>query len=179
MTNGADVEIERRFLAREVPSEFTNIEGRIVSDRYIPANADHCYLRIRRDGNNFQITKKILKQDGDLSQMREYTIPLSIVEYDALICLPSKAAVKRRFDHKVEGTKLQIGVFEENLLGLIIVDAEFETVEDSKSFVPPSWFATEVTGDKRFAGGELCGKSIDDLADALRQYGIDIGQTSK
>ncbi len=174
MPTRPDTEIERRFLVHKVPADLTLGEGRLVADRYIPADAGHCYLRVRQDGDELQITKKVLKRDGDHSQMLEYTIPLSKAEYEALCTVPSKDVIKRRYDHKIAQGTLQIGVFAQALSGLIIADVEFDSHEASELFVTPHWVAADVTGDKRFAGGELCGKSIGDLAAALAEYGITV-----
>jgi hypothetical protein len=50
---------------------------------------------------------------------------------------------------------------------LILVDAEFPDEQTKKTFKMPDFCLCEVTQEVMFAGGLLCGKSYDDIAEKL------------
>lgn len=43
-----------------------------------------------------------------------------------------------------DGLKAEVDIFEKKLKGLIIVEVEFESIEQAKKFKMPSWFNNEV-----------------------------------
>lgn len=62
-------------------------------------------------------------------------------------------------------------VFQDDLVGLVLVDFEFKEVADKNNFDMPDFCLTDVTQDKYFAGGMLCGKKYTDIQDHLDELG--------
>lgn len=60
-------------------------------------------------------------------------------------------------------------VFQDDLLGLVLVDFEFSEKEDKDNFELPEFCLTDVTQDKYFAGGMLCGKKYSDIEKHLNE----------
>lgn len=168
-----ETELERRFLVRVVPNDFLDPTEELVSDLYLPRECEHAQLRVRQKGDKYEITKKVPAAGADLSQMREYSIPLTLAEFQALKTLPGKALSKQRTRTVLQGAVAEFGEFRGELEGLIMLDVEFSDTEQMSRFKAPEYVVAEVTNDQRFAGGELCGKSIDTLLPALREYGYD------
>jgi adenylate cyclase len=163
-------ELELRFLALDLPDFLTKAESAVIEDIYMPIDADHCQLRLRSKGSRFEITKKVPLNENDLSEMIEYTIPLSEAEYLALGQVRGKVLKKQRFNIQMEGARVEVGVYLGLLEGLVVIDVEFDDRDQKERFVPPSWFGSEVTNDKSLAGGELCGVSLEDLEIKLNRY---------
>ena len=44
----------------------------------------------------------------------------------------------------------ELDVFEQELSGLLLVEVEFDTVEEANSFVPPAWFGEDVTNSGKY-----------------------------
>ena len=64
----------------------------------------------------------------------------------------------------------EIDVFQGALKGLVLVDVEFETVEEKDAFEMPEFCLVEVTQEEFIAGGMLCGKSYEDIEEGLKRY---------
>lgn len=172
-------ELERRYLLRTLPSDLDRYSVQIVSDLYFPEHSDHCQLRLRRKGNKYEITKKVPIDPNDLSSMQEHTIPLSEQEYHCLLNAPGKALNKQRYSISAYFGSIEIGVFLDALAGLMIVDFEFTDHQAMEAFKSPSWVGPEITNDNRLAGGELCGRKIDELAQILKDYDFQVSSTGR
>src|SRR6185436_9221926 len=103
-------ELELTYLAKELPKEALVSASVEMLDIYIPASASHPVLRIRKNGDKFEITKKEPLQEGDASRLLETTIPLTAGEYAELAQLSGKRVEKTRFYYREEGTTYQIDV---------------------------------------------------------------------
>ena len=64
-------------------------------------------------------------------------------------------------------------MFRGKLAGLVLVDIEFQSVEEKDEFKAPSWCLAEVTQENFLAGGMLCGKSYADIKEKLLQFGYE------
>ena len=164
-------EFERTFLVRQLPAGLTDARSKEIYDIYIPHNVPHCKLRLRKSGEVHEMTKKELASQGDSSHLVEYTIPLSTAEFDALRAIKGKEVRKIRYYYSADNVVYEVGVFQDALLGLVVVDVEFADKESMSSFQLPEWLLTEVTQEDFLAGGELCGKSYADIAPQLDKLG--------
>ena len=54
-----------------------------------------------------------------------------------------------------DGLTAELDIFEGRFAGLILVEVEFDSVEQAESFTPPAWFGKEVTYDKRYHNSYL------------------------
>jgi CYTH domain-containing protein len=53
------------------------------------------------------------------------------------------------------GRVAEVDLYAGSLAGLRIVEVEFASADDASRFTPPSWFGSEVTGDRRWTNAEL------------------------
>ena len=164
-------EIERTYLARKIPNGLKDCESREIIDIYIPKSAEHPVLRIRKNGNKYEITKKQPINEGDSSVQKEETIVLTEIEFNGLISIDGKKVRKIRYYYPFEGRTAEIDVFQDELKGLILVDVEFDSVSDKNSFGIPDFCLVDVTQEDFIAGGIICGKSYEDIAEKLDGYG--------
>lgn len=166
-----EIELERTFLLKTLPSGLLEAPFKDMVDIYIPSTAGHPTLRIRKNGSKCVITKKEPLSEDDRSRQQENTIPLREDEYAELSLLPGKRIEKRRYAYSENGYTYEVDVFGGGLQGLVLADIEFESEEKMSAYSPPSWVLAEVTQEKFIAGGELSGKSYEDIANTLSRFG--------
>ncbi len=165
------IELERMYLAKYIPKDLEKFDSKEVIDIYIPKSKEHPTLRVRKNGNKFMITKKEPSRSGDKTEMIEQTIPLTEEEYQELSKLEGKRVAKIRYFYDYKGRKAEIAVFKEDLEGLVMVDFEFDDLEDRKNFKVPDFCLVEVTDQEFLAGGKLCGERYGDIENELKKLG--------
>ncbi|MBN2459821.1 hypothetical protein JXB28_06055 [Candidatus Woesearchaeota archaeon] len=165
------IELEKTFLARELPKGLKKCKSKEVIDIYFPKEAKHPTIRIRKNGDKYEITKKERLDPNDASVQKEHTIPLSKEEFLALSKLDGKRLSKVRYYYDYNGRTAEIDVFKEGLKGLVVIDFEFETDEDKDNFKMPGFCLADVTQEEFIAGGMLCGKKYKDIEAKLKKYG--------
>lgn len=158
-------EIELTFLPKSLP-DLTNVESKEMLDIYIPKDSEFPNLRIRRQGERYEITKKE-RVGSDFSHHIETTIPLTKAEYELLQTLEGKRTAKTRFYYHENGVSYEIDVFKEKLAGLVVVDIEFNSAKEKDEFKAPEWLGTDITQEEFIAGANICGKSYEDIKEDL------------
>ena len=165
------VELEKTYLAKYIPLGLEGCRSKEIIDIYIPGSSTHPSLRLRKDGSKYEMTKKELANEGDASHMIEQTIVLTEIEFNELAKLDGKKVHKIRYLYPCNGRTAEIDVFQGALEGLVVVDFEFDAVEDKDSFNMPDFCLADVTQDVFIAGGMLCGKCYKDIEDDLARFG--------
>jgi len=167
-----EIELERTFLAKYLPGDLDKFPSKQMQDSYIPKQARHPVLRIRKNGERFTITRKYPKQGTDTSEMIEETINLTQEEYNALQQIDSKVHKKIRYQYPTNNARVcEIDVYQDNLKGLVLIDFEFDSVEEKNNFIPPDFCLVDVTQEEFIAGGMLCGKSYENIQEELEKLG--------
>jgi len=164
-------EFERTFLAKHIPKEIQNCRFVELKDNYIPKDSNHPILRIRKKGDKTVITKKYKKKEEDASIMIEETIALASEEYNFMNKLEGKKFSKRRYFYEYVKDKFcEVDIYQDKLKGLVVIDFEFESIDEKDSFEIPDFCLVEVTNEEFLAGGMLCGKSYEDLEKDLEKF---------
>lgn len=166
-----EIELEKTYLAKKLPEGLEHCEHKEITDLYVPVQVDHPVLRIRRKGEKCEITKKQPIHGIDSSEQAEHTIQLSEAEYQALSLVESKSVRKIRYDYLFGGVKAEVDIFKDGLEGLVLVDVEFADVATKDAFEIPDFCLVDVTQDKVFAGGMLCGRTYADIEAHLKKLG--------
>lgn len=164
------IEIEKTYLAKYFPDDLTKCESKEIIDVYTPNNGQHPCLRIRKNGNRFEITKKKPAKEGDASVQIEQTIPLTEEEFDSLQKVEEVKLVKTRFIYPIKNGIAEFDIFQNELAGLVLIDVEFKTEDTKNDFQMPDFCLAEVTQEKFIAGGELYGKKYSDIEENLKKY---------
>jgi CYTH domain-containing protein len=167
----ARAEIERRFLLAAVP------DGEVlrtvdIEDRYL----DGTRLRLRRQTQRggpavFKLTQKTPRPGADGEQGSITTIYVSEPEYALLATLPAAPLRKARLSIAPYG----IDVFAGALEGLVLAEAEFESVEAARALRPAAFCVAEVSADQRFTGGSLARAARADVAAWAAEHGVTWG----
>lgn len=164
------IELEKTYLAKYLPEGLNDCSFKEILDIYIPGSVEHPNLRIRKNGNNYEMTKKEPVNDGDASEQVESTIILTPAEFADLEKLDGKRVRKLRYYYDYNGRTAEIDVFQDGLEGLVEVDFEFDNPEDKNNFEMPEFCLVDVTQELFTAGGILCGKSYDDIQENLDRF---------
>jgi len=164
------IELEKTYLAKELPTNLKDCKSKEIIDIYIPKSSEHPTLRIRKSGDKYEITKKEPIVEGDSSRQLEQTIILTEAEFNTLNQTDGKRVSKIRYYYEYNGRMAEIDVFQEDLKGLVLIDFEFETIEEKDAFIMPDFCLADVTQEKFTAGGMICGKTYEDIEDNLKRY---------
>jgi CYTH domain-containing protein len=164
MASGTELEIELTYLARFIPDEIASLSPDIMEDVYYPdIHGQHAVLRLRRRGDQYEITKKVPLSDGQGKQHMETTIELTRPEYEALHMAKGKVVGKKRYKLVLGGRVAELDVFTGDLEGLVTIDFEFGSEAETKHFTPPECCGPDVSDERFIRGGEVAGKSYADL----------------
>ncbi len=166
-----EIELEKTYLAKYLPEGLKDSPSKEIKDIYIPESIEHPVLRIRRRDDKYEITKKQPVNETDSSEQYEHTIALTKEEFSTLEQVKGKVVRKIRYYYNHKGIQAEVDVFQDDLAGLVLVDFEFKEVADKNNFDMPDFCLTDVTQDKYFAGGMLCGKKYADIQNHLDELG--------
>ncbi|GEM_PF-125899 len=167
--SNVELELERTFLAKELPKDVFQFPLKEMLDIYIPEESGHATLRVRKNGLKFEITRKKPRLD-DPSEMTEETIRITPLEFESFLLIPGLRVHKNRVAYRWKGFDCEVDVFLDGLAGLVLVDFEFKTIEAKNAFQKPDFCLAEVTHEEFTAGGMLCGKKYSDLEPHLSKY---------
>jgi hypothetical protein len=154
------VELERRWLCDRVPEELI-VDSETIVDLYVTDTA----LRLREAlpvGGGEPMRRLGRKADVNPSTRLLTSIYLAPNEYKLLSVLPGRTLCKTRHRlGKLAGAEMVcVDIFEGPLAGLIIAEAEFDTVEAMEAYSAPAFAGREVTDDVRYTGGHLAGHGL-------------------
>lgn len=153
---GHIMEIERKYLVKEVPTDYTSFPCRTIEQAYLCTSP---VVRIRREDEEYYLT---YKGKGLLSR-EEYNLPLNEQAYKHLLLKADGIILtKKRYLIPLEGSDhltIEMDIFEGTYQGLILAEVEFPTEEEALSFKPPAWFGRDVTFSGEYQNSRLaCGE---------------------
>ena len=138
------MEIERKFLVKELPQNLEIFPVRLLEQGYLCTSP---VVRIRRDNENYELTYK----GKGLMVREEYNLPLTKESYEHLKRkIDGRLIQKKRYMIPYESHTIELDVFEGELAPLILAEVEFSSEEEANSFVAPDWFAEDVTFSKLY-----------------------------
>ena len=144
------MEIERKFLVKELPENLESYEQKRISQGYMCTNP---VVRIRRSNDEYFLTYK----SKGLMAREEYEMPLSAEAFEHM--LPKIDGIlidKIRYLIPLDETHTaELDVFQGILAPLRLVEVEFESIEDANAFIPPAWFGDDVTNSGEYHNSNL------------------------
>ncbi|MCR5775668.1 MAG: CYTH domain-containing protein [Lachnospiraceae bacterium] len=160
-----NMEIERKWRVAGFPGDLSEYEAIEMEQAYLN---EHPTVRIRRENDVYYLTYKGIS-DNDISHP-EYNLPITKEAFEHMLpkC-DGRVIRKKRYVIPLEGTSLkaELDIFKEPFAPLMIVEVEFESLEESASFVPPAWFGDDVTHDRRFKNSVVATDPSIDPAELL------------
>lgn len=152
-------EIERKFFLEGIPKNIYIVKKLNIEQFYLCSN-DEFVTRVRKIDEVCNVGFKI----GKGLERLEKEILINENDFNDLKRLnPERKIRKYRHICKIDGYKIEIDEFRDNLKGLFVAEVEFKSVNEAENFIPPSWFGVELTDDMRFTNAQL--SKVNDLSD--------------
>ena len=144
-------EVERKFLLDTLPDNIEQQPNNLIRQGYVVTDASN-EVRVRAKGENYYLT---IKQGSGLSR-NEVEMAISEDQFNALWELTvDKRVEKIRYDYQGPASLIEIDIYNNGLSPLKVAEVEFSSVEESRHFIPPSFFGREVTEDKLYKNAAL------------------------
>lgn len=138
------MEIEKKFLLREMPEDLSSYRHSEIEQAYLNAEP---VIRIRRKDDKYILT---YKSKGMMVRMEE-EFPLNEQAY---LHLRDKAdgriITKTRYFIPYNKYTIELDVFHGDMEPLVMAEVEFDTEEEATTFAAPEWFGEEVTFDRKY-----------------------------
>lgn len=147
------MEIERKFLIRELPGDLESYPCRQIEQGYLSTEP---VVRIRRSDDKYILTYK----GKGLLVREECNLPLTQESYEHLREKADGILIqKKRYHIPYRGKyTIELDVFEGELAPLLLAEVEFETEQEAKEFQPPAWFGEDVTFSGEYQNSTLSQK---------------------
>lgn len=138
------MEIERKFLLRELPEHLEQYPVRRLEQGYLCTGP---VVRIRQDNDTYELTYKA----KGMMVREEYNLPLTKESYEHLReKIDGRLITKKRYMIPYKTYTIELDIFEGELAPLVLAEVEFPTEEEANCFVAPDWFAEDVTFSKLY-----------------------------
>jgi CYTH domain-containing protein len=153
-------EIERKFLLDGLPPTMRFARREPMRQGYIAVDGE-TEVRVRISPKGAVLTIK----SGHGGVRTEEEVELDSRQGAALWELTDGHRVqKSRRRVRIGDVVAEVDEYAGALDGLVVAEVEFDDEEASRAFKPPSWFARELTGDKRYSNRRLASDGIPDDA---------------
>ena len=149
------MEIERKYLVKDIPDNLSEYKCRIIEQAYLSTNP---VVRVRKDNDDYYLTYK----GSGLMAREEYNLPLNSESYEHLL---KKADGNVITKHRYEipdgtGKTIELDVFDGVFKGTIVAEVEFDSIEEADSYTPPEWFLEDVTNDTSYHNSNMSKKQF-------------------
>jgi CYTH domain-containing protein/CHAD domain-containing protein len=150
-------EIERKFLVSALPDAAVRAGAERIEQGYV-AIGEQTEVRVRRSRGRMWLTAK----RGHGETREEHEIALYREQFDALWSLTDgrRLSKSRRRVPLGDGLVAEVDLFEGELSGLVTVEVEFGSAEQSSRFSPPPWFGRELTGEDAYSNQRLASDGL-------------------
>ncbi len=144
------MEIERKYLVRQLPKDYAEYPSQKIAQGYLNTRP---VVRIRRSNDDYYLTYK----GFGLIAREEYNLPLTKEAFEHMLPkIDGLLIEKTRYLIPLnDRLTAELDVFEGVLAPLLLVEVEFESVEDADSFTPPDWFGKDVSASGEYQNSVL------------------------
>lgn len=148
------MEIERKFLVKELPAHLNECAHSRLTQSYISRSP---VIRLRKIENGEQVQYVLTIKGSGLAVRQEFELMLKQEEYERLF-QKTEGRVLQKVRYLVplsDGYTAELDWFEGELNGLKLVEVEFPTIEAMQQFVPPAWFGEDVSESTQYHNSVL------------------------
>lgn len=143
------MEIERKFIVKQLPENLSDYPYHVIEQAYL--NTDPV-VRVRRQDEDYYMTYK----GKGLMAREEYNLPLNRLSYEHLKEKADGNIIsKKRYLIPCAPYTIELDIFEAPFAPLVIAEVEFPSIEEAHAFVPPEWFAEDVTNDPAYHNSNM------------------------
>lgn len=148
------MEIERKFLVKELPEHLEQYPCRHIKQVYISTDP---VIRARQKGEDYILT---IKGEGFL-QREEFELPLKREQFKRLSAKAEGCAIEKdRYRIPYGKYTIELDIFAPPFTPLILAEVEFESVEEANAFTPPMWFGEDVTHENEYTNAAISEKRL-------------------
>lgn len=157
------MEIEKKFLIRQLPQALETYPHKIIEQAYLCTDP---VLRIRKKDDTYILTYK----GPGLMAREEHEFPLTPEAYRHLRKkADGNIITKTRYlIPEDNGLTIELDIFSGCFTGLILAEVEFPSIEAANAYVMPDWFLSEVTANSYFHNSRLSEMSEEERITFLR-----------
>lgn len=170
------MEIERKYLVGGVPLRLADYPVRHMEQMYVSVSP---VIRIRRSDDRYVLTVK----SGGLLARQEFEMELDETEYAHLAAKSEGNVIEKdRYIIPLADTNatcgdaavdeklvIELDVFGGAFAGLVYAEVEFPSVACAEAFVPPTWFAYDVTGESGYQNSSLAMMNPQDIGRFIKE----------
>jgi adenylate cyclase len=151
---GCSIEIERKFLVAEPPSDLGRWPSSAIEQGYLAVADDGTEVRVRRRDRDGAVLT--VKSGGGRRRVEE-EFDIEVERFERLWPLTEgRRLEKTRYElASDDGSVIELDVYAGDLDGLVVAEVEFDSDEAADAFARPRWFAREVTDDPRYKNQRL------------------------
>lgn len=165
------MEIERKYLLKELPSNLENYVCYRLEQAYIttqPVIRARKKERIDKNSNN-ECEYILTIKSGGLMMREEYEIALDLDGYtNVLNKAEGNIITKDRYIIPLDnGLKLELDIFKDKFDGLVMGEVEFPDEETANKYTPPEYISEEVTFNKQFSNSSMSKMTLDEISSFL------------
>lgn len=145
------MEIEKKFIPNEIPKDLAQFKNHKIEQAYLNTAP---VVRIRKQDDEYYLTYK----GGGMMAREEYNLPLNAESYQHLReKADGNIITKTRYLIPINDGNLtaELDIFEGKFSGMLLVEVEFDSIEQADAFRKPDWFGEEVTHDKMYHNSYL------------------------
>ena len=168
-----NMEIEKKYTLKNLPNNLESYPCRLIEQAYLNTSP---VVRIRKSDDSYYLTYKgsglmareeynlpldetsyqhlLTKADGNIISKTRYLIPIQMPPY------AENAALTEQ--EKNTPLMIELDVFNAPFAPLVIAEVEFPTENAAHAFLPPSWFAQDVTYDPKYHNSALSRQPMED-----------------
>ena len=147
-----NIEIERKFLVKNLNYKSESFEKKCIKQGYLNSNKNRT-VRIRVSDDTGFITIKGKSNKNGISRFEwEKEIPVTEAEELLLLCEPT-IIEKTRYLIKVGYHTFEVDEFAGENSGLVV--AEIELNSEDEVFEKPNWLSKEITGDLKYYNSSI------------------------
>lgn len=144
------MEIERKFLIKNLPDNLTSYKARKIEQAYLCTDP---VVRVRRDNDDYYLTYK----SKGMIVREEYNLPLTKEAYGHLLAkADGNIITKTRYEiPEKDDLTIELDVFEGKFDGLLLAEVEFASEEEALGYIPPEWFGEDVSNSTKYHNSTL------------------------
>jgi CYTH domain-containing protein len=162
-------EIERVFLVKELPKGIAKAKHFIIRvGDFFDSNSRDA-LKIKQKGEEYFIIKKHWE---DIMDKTEHIIHIKKGEFDVLWECTVQSHEKVRFLYPLGNKTCEIDYYLGRLNGYVRAEVEFKNMKEAEGFVPPAWFAEEITQCNHDIHENLGIVTLDEMKERYEKKGI-------
>lgn len=158
-----NMEIEKKYTIKTLPENLESYPCKIIEQAYLNTAP---VVRVRRSNDSYTLTYK----GSGLMAREEYNLPLDEASYKHLLEKADGNIIsKKRYVIPLENPRfsngftpeeglsfqIELDIFAPPFAPLIIAEVEFPNTQTADAFLPPTWFAEDVTQNPKYHNSNM------------------------